>query len=90
MDEISIEILGNSPTNTTHATIEGDLQEYSATIEIENFKFEITKRLFIEHLEPLIDMSGYIKAENKIFKILKIKSFSDYMELWLYKIREVN
>jgi len=86
MDEISIQILGNSPTNQTQATIDGDLQSYSATIEIGEYKFDISKRLFIDYIEPLIDIDGYLKGENKAYKILYIKEFSDYMEVWLYEL----
>lgn len=90
MDDISVQILGNSPNNTTQKTIEGDFQEYTSVIKIGEYEFDISKRLFIDYLEPLISMDGYIKAGNKIFKILKVKEYSDYMEVWLYALtREV-
>ncbi|KUO75709.1 MAG: hypothetical protein APF81_17690 [Desulfosporosinus sp. BRH_c37] len=85
MDDISIQILGNSPTNVTQKTINGGFQQFNTTIEIDNFSFEISKRIFID-LETLIDMDGYIEAENKVYKILHIKEFSDYMEVWLYEL----
>ena len=84
MDDISIQILGNSPTNTVIKTIEGDLQSYSATIEIGEYKFDISKRLFIDYIEPLLNIYGYLQVENKVYKILQVKEYSDYQEVWLY------
>ena len=89
MDDISVQILGNNPNNTTQKTIEGDLQEYSATIEIGDYSFEITKRLFIDYIEPLLNMEGYLEVENKVYKILNIKEYSDYQEVWLYLLNRV-
>lgn len=86
MDDISIQILGNSPTNTVQKIIEGDLQSYSTTIEIGDYSFAITKRLFTDYIEPLLNMNSYIKVENKVYKILHIKEFSDYQEVWLYEL----
>ena len=83
MDKAKILILGNDPNNTPLKTIYGDFQEYETTIMIGDYTFNITKRLFID-FEPLIDMEGYFKIKNFIYKILNIKSDSDYMELWLY------
>jgi len=84
MDKAKILILGNDPNNTSLKTVYGDLQEYSGmTIKIGDYTFNITKRLFID-FEPLINMEGYLKIENLIYKILDIKSDSDYQELLLY------
>jgi len=92
MDDDIIEILGNNPTNATIKTIyDGDVQEPQSQrdliIEIENFKFTISKILFINNIEPLLDMTAYVKIEGLIYKVLKIKTFSDYMEIDLYKLK---
>lgn len=85
-DDSTVNILGNSPVNSCKRTIAADVQEYSTTIEIGDYQFEITKRLFVDYIEPLIEMDGYLEVENKVYKILHIKEFSDYMEVWLYKL----
>lgn len=79
----SVKVLGNDPNNTPLKTIFGDFQEYSATIKIGDYTFNISKRLFIDYIEPLIDMNGYLQIEGSVYKVLHIKS-EDYQEFWLY------
>jgi len=90
-DDTSIEILGNNPLNSTIKRIDGDLQETPGQkeliIEIENYKFTISKILYIDYLDPLIDLSTYLKANGIIYKVLKVKNFSDYMEVYLYELK---
>ena len=83
MDETQVLLLGNDPNNTPLKTIFGDLQQYETAIQIGDYTFNITKRLFID-FEPLINMQGYLKIQDLIYKILDIKSDSDYQELLLY------
>ena len=84
MDRAKILILGNNPNNTPLRIIYGDFQEYYITIEIGDYSFNITKRVFIDFIEPLIDMEGYLKIQGLIYKVLNVKNDSDYQELWLY------
>jgi len=82
-----ISILGDNPLSSSQKNITVDLQEYSGeTIEIGDYEFEITKRIFISGIEPLIYVSRYIKIGFKIYKILHIKEFDDYMEGWIYEL----
>lgn len=87
MDDTIVRILGNSPKNISLKDIYGDLQEYEKTIKIENYEIEITKRLFVDYVESLIDEESYLKVKGKIYKIMKVKEYSDYMEIWLYELK---
>jgi len=90
-DEINIQILGNNPTNNTIVSILGDLQSLQGqrdyVIEIEEHKFIISKILIVDYIESRIDMLSYVKIEGLIYKVLKIKTFSDYMEVYLYLLK---
>jgi len=86
MDEQKVFLLGNSPTNSWQKTIYSGVQQFSSVVKIGEYEFSITKRLFVD-LEPLCKMDGYLEIENKIYKILKIKEYSDYMEVWLYLLK---
>ena len=84
MDYTSVKILGNSPLNITQKNILGDFQDYDENIIIGDYTFKVTKRLLIDYIEPLIDMNGYLNIFNSVYKVLHIKNYSDYQELWLY------
>lgn len=86
MDEQKVFLLGDSPANSWQKTIYADVQQFSSVVKIGEYEFSITKRLFVDYIEPLVAMDGYMEIENKIFKILKIKEYSDYMEVWLYQL----
>ena len=90
-DDTLILILGNSPTNTPIKQIYGDVQEpqgqRTTYIEIEKLKLDISKRLFIDYIEPIIDLTTFIEANGLIYKVIKIKTYSDYMEIDLYQLR---
>lgn len=87
-DEFIVQILGISPTNNAIASITGDLQSIPGQrdyiIEIEEFKFIISKILIIDYIETRIDMLTYLEIDGLIYKVLKTKTFSDYMEVYLY------
>ena len=91
-DDTTIIILGNNPSNSKIKEFEGDLQEPQGqrelTIEIEKYKFTISKILYIDYIELLIDLTTYLKINGVIYKVLKVKTFSDYMEVCLYKLRK--
>lgn len=90
-DDTIIQILGNSPANTSIKQILGDFQEpqgqRTTFIEIEKLKFNINKCLFIDYIEPLIDLTTYLKINGITYKVLRIKKYSDYMEIYLYLLR---
>ena len=90
-DEINVEILGNSPTSNTISTILGDLQSLKGqrdyVVEIDEFKFIITKILIVDYIEPQINMLSYLKINGLIYKVLKTKDFGDYMQVYLYLLK---
>lgn len=87
---MEVQILGNNPQGIAIKTIDAEAQDFDNIIEIENYKFYITKRVITDYIEPLISIDGYLKISNIIYKILKINEYSDYQELWLYElIRQV-
>lgn len=87
-NETIIQILGNSPTNTSIKSIYADYQVFEKTIKIEGYEFNITKRGIVDRIEILIDVDTYLDIEGTIYKVMKVKTYSDYMELWLYKLNK--
>lgn len=83
---MKIQILGNDPQGIKLKDIDGEVQEFDNLIEIESYKFYVNKRVITDYIEKLIDIYSYIKIENMIFKILKINTYSDYQEVWLYEL----
>ena len=86
-----VQVMGNSPINAAIKTIYADViePEGDLVIEIEEFKFPISKILTIDYIEPLIDLITYIKVNGLIYKVLKIKTSDDnYMEIYLYLLKK--
>jgi len=83
-DDSTVYILGNNPENSWQKTIVADVQSYSETILIGEYKFNINKRFFTDYIEPLLNIESYVEIESKIFKILNIIEYSDYQEVWIY------
>lgn len=61
-----------------------DLQPYERTQNYDDgFEIDITHRAFCD-IDPTIVAAGYIEVETQLYKIMNIKQWDDYMELWLY------
>lgn len=85
--DTEIEIWGN-PTDTTYLdSIYGDFQEYEKVLKIEQFTFNITKRVFCDYTTLITDKS-YFKINGELYKCIEPKVFDDYMEIMLYKCQE--
>jgi len=66
-----------------------DVQSYEKSMLFEDgIEIEITKRAFCDSC-PEIDDKSYMKFSNKLYKIMKVKTRSDYMESWLYECERV-
>lgn len=87
-EETIVEILGDTPLNTPLKMLYGDFQDFEKIIKIENYEFDCTNRLFIDYIEPLIDNKTYLKIKGSIYKVMKVKTCSDYMELYLYLLQK--
>ncbi|OLN26454.1 hypothetical protein [Desulfosporosinus metallidurans] len=70
--------------------IDADVQPYEKSLLFEDgIEIEITKRAFCD-IVPEIDDQSYMRLNNKLYKIMKVKPRSDYLESWLYECeREV-
>ena len=80
---IKAEILNSAFQKT--AEINTDIQPFEKPMQFEdNVEIEITKRAFCEIVSQ-IDNQSYLRIGGKLYKIMKIKPYSDYLELWLYE-----
>lgn len=62
-----------------------DVQPYDKSILFEdNHEIQITKRAFCE-INPQVNPDSYIRYNSKLYKIMKIKTWSNYIECWLYE-----
>lgn len=75
-----------NPTNLAMVikTINGNVQPYTKNISYEDgYELEITKRAFCDQ-DVQLDVTTYIRIEGQIYKIIELKEWSDYVELYLY------
>lgn len=62
-----------------------DIQPYEKTLQYEDdIEVEITARAFCDKI-PEITEDGYLQIGDKIYKIMNIKGWSDYLECFLYQ-----
>lgn len=61
-----------------------DLQPFERTQNYDDgFEIDISHRAFCD-IEATVAAAGYLKIEAQLYKIMNIKQWDDYMELWLY------
>lgn len=81
-----IEIL-QSPEVSPVKVVYGDVQPYSGNMSFDyGISLEISKRAFCD-IDFLIDESCYFKIDTAKYKVLAIKVWSDYLEIFLYKCK---
>nr|DAJ70587.1 MAG TPA: hypothetical protein [Caudoviricetes sp.] len=81
--DTQIEILDGSLKHIVN--IDADVQPFDKTMQFEdNIEIEITQRAFCGII-PQIDDKSYLIINGKLYKIMKIKPYSDYLEFWLYE-----
>ena len=62
-----------------------DLQPYEKTLQYEDdIEVEITARAFCDKFSEITNY-GYFQIRDKVYKIINIKEWSDYMECLLYQ-----
>jgi len=77
------EIINSDFQNT--GFIYADIQPYEKLILFEDeIEIAINKRAFCD-IKPEINDYSYLRFDNELYKIMKIKIWSDYLELWLYE-----
>jgi len=73
------------PGSTLIKTIYADLQPYSATLNLDyGLSLEISHRLFCDYIKD-IGANSYLKIDCDYYKVMDIKTWSDYLEIYLYK-----
>ncbi|MCB2297042.1 hypothetical protein [Clostridium tagluense] len=82
-DDTIVKILGSSYINTPIKTLMSDVQDYTSTIEKENYAYKCTKIIVCE-IEPLMQRNFYLNIDNKIYKIIKVDICSEHMEVYLF------
>lgn len=87
MDEIKIVLLNKDLTFNKNIFV--DVQEYDNTIEINDYKLNVNKRLFIDYIVKDMSLENYLNINNEIFKIVKIKTYSDYQEIFIHEIENI-
>ncbi|GAB6180357.1 hypothetical protein JCM14036_16760 [Desulfotomaculum defluvii] len=66
--------------------INADVQPYSKSITFEDgFQIDITKRMFCDR-DASVTQESYLEIENKKFKVMEIKEWDDYLEVYLYEL----
>lgn len=64
--------------------IQMDLQPYEKIIQFEDgIEIEITARAFCDK-NPNISDTGYLMFGDKLYKIISLKEWSNYLECFLY------
>jgi hypothetical protein len=66
-------------------TMMGDLQPFDKVMKFEDgIEIEIYNRVFCDR-EPSINKESYLQIEGIKYKIMDIKKWSDYLELFIYE-----
>ena len=82
-----IRIYSSSDSECYIKSIYADFQPYTKSIMFEDgFQIDITNRLFCD-TDSGIDMSSYLKIGNEIYKVMDLKVWDDYFEVYLYKLK---
>lgn len=77
------EIYNGSFVKTGEAPV--DLQPYEKTVSFEdNIEIPVTQRVFCAKGLG-IDLESYLEIQGTLYKVLSIKAWDDYDELWLYE-----
>ena len=62
-----------------------DIQPYEKTLQYEDdIEVEITARVFCHKISE-VTKAGYFQMGDKVYKIIDIKEWSDYLECCLYQ-----
>jgi len=68
-------------------SIYADFQPYTKSIMFgDGFQIDITNRLFCD-IDSSINMSSYLKIGNEIYKVMDLKVWDDFLEVYLYKLK---
>jgi len=73
--------------NSYIKSIDADIQPFSKSILFEDgFQIDITSRLFCD-IDDSITGECYVEFANEMYKVMEIKKWDDYLEVYLYKLK---
>ena len=68
-------------------SIDADIQPFSKSLAFEDgFQIDITSRLFCD-IDDSITEESYVEFDNEKYKVMEIKKWDDYLEVYLYKLQ---
>lgn len=68
-------------------SIDADIQPFSKSIAFEEgFQIDITSKLFCD-IDDSITEESYVEFDNEKYKVMEIKEWDDYLEVYLYKLQ---
>ena len=68
-------------------SIDADIQPFSKSIAFEDgYQIDITSRLFCD-IDDSITEESYIEFDDEMYKVMEIKKWDDYLEVYLYKLQ---
>lgn len=76
--------LDGTPVKVIYA----DVQPYSGTANFDyGLSLELTNRVFCD-ITNEINTNAYLKIDGVLYKVLGIKTWSNYMEVYLYRCKQ--
>ncbi|SFG92401.1 hypothetical protein SAMN05660649_03144 [Desulfotomaculum arcticum] len=81
-----IKVYSSSDSTTFVKSIYADIQPFSKSITFEDgFQIDVTSRVFCD-VDDSITKDSYLEIENLKYKVMEIKKWDDYLEVYLYKL----
>lgn len=83
----SIKVYSSSDSHSYIKSSNADVQPFSKSIAFEDgFQIDITNRLFCD-IDDSITRESYLEFANEKYKVMEIKKWDDYLEVYLYKLQ---
>ncbi len=78
----------SSPDSLSYIkSIYADFQPYTKSIVFEDgFQIDITSRVFCD-INSTINKSSYLEIDNEKYKVMDLKKWDNYLEVYLYKLK---
>ncbi|KUO70001.1 MAG: hypothetical protein APF81_16415 [Desulfosporosinus sp. BRH_c37] len=68
-------------------SIDADIQPFNKSIAFEDgYQIDIISRLFCD-IDESITEESYVEFANEMYKVMEIKKWDDYLEVYLYKLK---
>ena len=82
-----IKIYEAPDSNSYIKSIDADVQPFSKSIAFEDgYQIDITSRLFCD-IDDSITEESYVEFDNEKYKVMEIKKWDDYLEVYLFKLK---